>query len=120
MLLISSEVKHRAADHNIGKAIWERHPLNSANLETVCWKSGPKGSGQLPHMLHSFSIWVERKHLAAFTQKMYEVPSIATSGIKNAHSRCDVPSQNLVENINVNVSKLLLNAECHALHHLSF
>ena len=118
LLLISSEVKHRAADHNVGKAIWKGHPLNRANLEMFCWNSGPKGSGQLPYVLHSFSIEVDRKYLAAFTQKMYEVPAIATSSIKNAHLWRDVASQNLVENIDVNASKLLLNAECHILHHL--
>jgi hypothetical protein len=120
MLLISSEVKHRAADHNVGNAIWKGHPLNRANLEVFGRNSGPEGSGQLPYMLDSFTIQVECKHLAAFTQKIYEVPSIAASSIKNAHPRCNVSSQNLVKNIDVNVSKLLLNAECHALHHLSF
>jgi hypothetical protein len=113
MLLISSEVKHGTRDYGICKAIWKRHPVNSANLEVFCRQSGANRSGQAPHMLHSFGVHVEREHLAAFTKKIDEISSIATSGIENAHARCEVPAQNLVEDIDVNLSKLLLKAESH-------
>lgn len=114
MLLVSREVKHRAADHYIGKVIRKGHPLDDSNLEVACWKSGPKGGSQLPHMLHSFGILVERKHLGAFAQKVNKVSPVTTSGIENTHSTCDVPSQNLIEYIDVDLSKLFLNAEGHA------
>jgi hypothetical protein len=109
MLLISSEVKYRATDHNVGKGIWEGNSLNGSNLKVVCRESGSERSGELSYMLNAIAIQIECKDLATFTQEVYQVAPVPTASIKNAHSRRDVPAQNLIENIDVNVSKLLLN-----------
>ena len=38
-----------------------------------------------------------------------QVPSRARAGIQHAHRRGDVPAQNLIEEVNVDLAKLLLS-----------
>src|ERR1700691_2536698 len=110
MLLISSEVKYGVTDHNIGEGIWEGHPLNGPNLKVICRESSSKRSGKLSYMLNAIAVQIECEDLATFAEQVYEVAPVPTSSIQNTHSRRDVPSQNLIENIDVNLSKPLLNA----------
>jgi hypothetical protein len=103
-------VKYRVTNHNIGKGVGEGHPLNAPNLKVVWRESGSERSGKLSYMLNAIAVEIECKDLATFAQQVYQVAPIPTSRIKNTHPRCDVPSQNLIENIDVNLSKLLLNS----------
>jgi hypothetical protein len=109
MLLVSSEVKYGATDHNVGKGVREGHPFNGSNLEIVCREPGPERSGELSYMLDAVAVQIECKDLATLAQQMYQVAAVSTSGVENTHSRRDVPSQNLIKNIDVDLSKLLLD-----------
>jgi hypothetical protein len=84
--------------------------LNGANLEVVCSESSSKGGGQLPNMLDGVTILVEGENLATFAQEMDQVTPIPASSVKHTHPRGDVPTKDLIEDVDVNVSKLLLNA----------
>jgi hypothetical protein len=68
MFLISSEVKHRVTDHNIGKGIWERYLLNGSNLKIFYGESGSQRSGKPSYVLYTIAVQVECKYLAAFAQ----------------------------------------------------
>jgi hypothetical protein len=110
MLLIPSEVKHRITDHNIGEGIRKGHVLNGPDSKVICRKSGSKRSRKLSYMLNAIAVQIERKDLAALAEQMHEIAPVPASRIQNTHSGRDVPSQNLIENIDVNLSKPLLNA----------
>lgn len=114
MLLISSEVKYRATDDNIDKGVREGYLFNGSNLKIFCRESSSQRSGKPSYVLYAIAVLIECKYLAAFAQQMDQIAPISASSIKNTHSRCDVPSQNLIEDINVDMSKLLLNIQCHA------
>ncbi len=115
MVLISSEVKYRVTDHNIDKSIRERDLFDGSNLKVFCRESRSQRSGKPSYVLYAIAVQVERKDLAAFAQEMDQVAPIPASSIENTHSRFDIPSENLIEDVNVNLSKLLLNIPCHAL-----
>jgi chorismate dehydratase len=66
-------------------------------------------------MLHSIRVRVQGKYLNALTQQMNEVAPISASGIQHAHSRPNISPKNLIEDVNINASKLLLNAQRHKL-----
>lgn len=61
-------------------------------------------------MLNTGGIHVQREYLAPLAEEMYQIAPVSASSIKNAHIRCDVPSQNLIEYVDINLSKLLLHA----------
>lgn len=109
MLLISSEVKYRVTDHNIGKGIWEGHVFNGSNLKVFYGESGSQRNGKPPYVLYTIAVQINCKYLAAFAQEMDQIAPISASSVKNTHSRRNISSQNLIENINVNMPKLLLN-----------
>src|ERR1700679_3790765 len=60
-------------------------------------------------MANSLFIRIERKDLAALAQQVHEVPAIAAAGVEHPHLRRNVPAQNLVEHINIDLPKLLLD-----------
>jgi hypothetical protein len=62
-------------------------------------------------MFNPIGIRVECKYLATFTQQMDQVAPVPTSGIQHPHTRGDVPAQDLIEHVDINLSKLLLDAE---------
>jgi hypothetical protein len=40
---------------------------------------------------------------------MHEIPAVSASGVQHGHIGGNVPAQNLIENINVDLPKLLLH-----------
>src|ERR1700719_1304299 len=110
MPLIARKVKHRTADHHICKRIRKRHPLDWSYPEILRGQSRPKRGGQLPNMLDTCSIRVQREYLAALAQQMHQVSPIPASGVEHTHIRCDVSAQNLIEYVDIDLAKLLLNA----------
>ncbi|MFP5233025.1 MAG: hypothetical protein ACLGQX_10430 [Acidobacteriota bacterium] len=54
-------------------------------------------------------IYINAEHLATMAHQVNQVPSRARAGIQHAHRRGDVPAQNLIEEVNVDLAKLLLS-----------
>jgi predicted small metal-binding protein len=63
----------------------------------------------LANVLNPFGILIHCEYLTAFAQQMHEVAPIAASGVEHTHTRRDVSSQNLIENIDINLPELFLN-----------
>jgi hypothetical protein len=64
-------------------------------------------------VINAVATEVERKYLAALAQQMHQVSPIPASSVENAHSGTNVSAQNLIENVDVNLSKLLLQTQRH-------
>jgi hypothetical protein len=107
-------VKHRVTDHNIGKAIRKGHVLNGPDPKVICRESGSERSRKLSNMLNAIAVQIERKDLATLAEQVHQIAPEPASGVQNTHARRDVPSQNLIKNIDVNLSEPLLNAQDHA------
>jgi hypothetical protein len=65
-------------------------------------------------MLNAGRISVQRENLAPFAQQMHQVSSVPASRVEHAHTRRDVPAQNLVEHIDIDLPELLLNRQRHS------
>jgi len=89
------------------------HVLNLADLEVAGRQSGGERGGELTHVIDCIGIRVERKNLAALAEQMDEIASVAAAGIEHAHAGGDVSAQDLVEDVNINLSELFLNGQGH-------
>ncbi len=65
-------------------------------------------------MLDALGILIQGEYLASLAQQMDQVSSVPASGIEHAHAGCDVSTQNLIEDVNIDLSKLLLYGERHS------
>ena len=64
-------------------------------------------------MLNGIPVRVQSKYFTALSQKMDQIAPISASGVQHARFLGDVPSKNLIEDIDVDLSKLLLNVQRH-------
>jgi hypothetical protein len=110
MPFVARKVKHRTADHHICKAIRKRHPLDWTYPEILRGQSRPERGRQLPNMLNTRGVRVQREYLAPLAQQMHQVSSIPASSVEHTHIRCDVSAKNLIEYVDIDLAKLLLNA----------
>jgi len=62
-------------------------------------------------MLDTFRICIEGKDLATLPKQVDEVAPIAAPGVEHAHGRDDVAAQDLIEDVDIDLSKLFLNAQ---------
>ena len=62
-------------------------------------------------MVNRVGICVQCEYLAPLAQQMYKISSVAASRVENAHIRSDVSAQNLIEYIDINLPKLILNTK---------
>src|ERR1035438_8137697 len=64
-------------------------------------------------MLHAGGVGIQRKYLEAFSKQMHQISPVAASCVKDAHAGWNVPPQNLIEDIDINLPELLLNGHLH-------
>jgi len=64
---------------------------------------------QAVEMRNAVRICIHYKYLAPLTKQMHEVPAVSASGVQHRHIGGNVSAQNLIENINVDLPKLLLH-----------
>src|ERR1035437_9353770 len=114
MRLITRKVKHGIANYHIRKSIWKRHVFNGSDLKVPGRQPGRERSRQTANMLNTLGIGVQCKHFAAFAHQVDQVASVAAPGVEYAHGGRDIAPQDLVEDININLPELFLNAERHA------
>jgi len=62
-------------------------------------------------MFHPFGILVERENFTPFAEQMDEIAPIPTAGIQHLHTRRNIPAQDLIEHVNVDLPELLLNVQ---------
>jgi hypothetical protein len=60
-------------------------------------------------MLHRVGIGVQREYLAPLAQQMHQISPVPASSVENAQIGGNVPAQNLIEYVDINLPKLLLN-----------
>ena len=59
-------------------------------------------------MRDALGVRVQRKDLAALAQQVHQVSAIAAAGVEHPHLRGDIPAQNLVEDVDVDLAELFL------------
>jgi len=104
-------VQHGIAKHDIGCRVRKRHLLDLAHLEVSRRQASSKRRRQPADVLDGFGILVECEHLAAFPQQVDEVAPIATTSVENRTARLNVAAQNLVEDVDIDLAELFLDAQ---------
>jgi len=64
-------------------------------------------------VVNARGIMIQSKHLAPFAQEVDQIAPVTASGIEHTHAGGYVSPQNLIEDVNVNLPELLLDAQCH-------
>jgi hypothetical protein len=103
-------VKHSVAENYLREAIGKRHLLDRSHLEVFRGQSGLERCGQLADVLHAFGILVECKYFTACAQQIDEVATITASGVQHTHAWRNVPAQNLIEYVDIDLAELVLDA----------
>jgi hypothetical protein len=65
-------------------------------------------------MFNGSVIGVGRINFETLSQQIDKVSAVSTSGVKNAHAWRDVSTQNLIENVDIDLPKDLLNTQSHS------
>jgi hypothetical protein len=113
VFVIPREVEHGRADDYVDEFAGEWHLFDRANLKIIRRQSCRQRCRQLPHVIDTFGILIQCEYLASFPQQVDQVPAVTASGVEHAHARSNVPAQNLVENIDIDLPELLLDAQGH-------
>jgi len=111
--IVSRKVKNGAAHNDIGKVIGMGEPLNAANLEVFCGEAGVQRFGKLANMLDSSWVRVDRENFGVFPQEIDEVSAVAAASVENAHAGRDVSPQDLIEDVDVDLSEQFLDVYVH-------
>jgi hypothetical protein len=64
-------------------------------------------------MVNACGILIQSKYVAPFSHQVDQVASETASSIEHAHAGRNVSTQNLIEDININLPELLLYAQGH-------
>jgi hypothetical protein len=102
-------VEHGIAKHDVGDSIRKGHLLDEPDLKVLRWQSGGERGRELTHVVNGLWIGIERKHLTAFAKQVDEIPPIAASGVEHDHAGGNVPAQDLIEDVNIDLAELFLN-----------
>ncbi len=62
-------------------------------------------------MFNSCGVGVDCKHLATFAKKVHKVSAVAAPGVEHARVLFDIPAQDLIEDINIDLAELFLNIQ---------
>jgi hypothetical protein len=110
---VAGEVKHGVAEDDIDKGVGKGHVLDEADLEILSGESGFEGGGEFTDVVDGVGVFVEGKDLAALAEKMDEIASVAAAGVEEAHFVSDVAAQELIEDVDIDLSELLLDGSGH-------
>jgi hypothetical protein len=64
---------------------------------------------ELANVLHGIGIEVERKYLAPFAEQVDKIAAVTATSIEHTHARDNVPAQDLIEDVDIDLAELLLN-----------
>jgi hypothetical protein len=114
LFFATSEVKHGAADDYIREFVWKMHLFNAAYLKVLVWQSGVQRLGQFADMFDRGRVLVDGENLGALPQQIDEISAVTAPCIEDAHAGRDITSEDLIEDIDVNLSELVLEAWRHS------
>ena len=108
VLVIACEVEDGAADDYVGEIIRERHLFYEFNSKIVRGKSWRKLRGETTNLGDRSRVGVHAENLVSLSKQVDQVAPGSASGIEHAHSASNSATQELIEQIDVNLAELLL------------
>ena len=105
---IAREVKHRAADRDVRTLVLERHGFDAIHAEAIRGQLGGEFTGHAPHGVHRHWVGIGAEDVVALAQQVDEIAAVAAARVEHAHAGRDASTQDLIEEVNIDVPELLL------------
>jgi hypothetical protein len=100
-------MKHRATQHDVRKGVWERHRFDGFDAEVGGREARRQGCREAPRAFDRLWICVRAEDVISFPEKVHEVAAGPAPRVQHSHAGRDAAFQQLVEQINIDRSKLL-------------
>jgi hypothetical protein len=110
VIVISREVEYGAGDYDVGEGAREGRFFDGLRAKVAGWQSRRKRCGEAAYGLYGLQVRIDAKNLEAFPEEIDQVPAGATSGIEDAHAGQDTAAEELIEEVDIDLSELLLES----------
>lgn len=111
VLIVARKVQYGGAEHHIGKTLREGHLFDPSDLKIFAGQSRAKRSRKLTYVLNRGGFFVDSEDVASAAQQVDQVATITASGIEHDHSGRNVAAQNLIEEVDVDLTELFLKIQ---------
>jgi len=64
-------------------------------------------------MFDCLAAFIQCEYFATLSEEIDQIAPVSAPGIEHPHSRGDISSKNLIEDVDIDLSKLLLNTQRH-------
>ncbi len=108
MCVVAREMQDRAADRDVGKRIGERHSFDGLHSKIVPRERGRERPSHLTHSFHRAWIGIHSENLVTFLQKINQITPVATACVADPHPWRDPSPEQLIKEVNVDLSELAL------------
>jgi hypothetical protein len=105
--VIAGKVEHCTTNREVGKAGGKRYGLDRLHSKVLRRQVRRQHCRHTAEVGHAAGIQIHAKHLVSLAQEIDQVPAGATARIQNPHTRNDAASQQLIEEVDVDVTELL-------------
>jgi hypothetical protein len=107
VFLVASEVEHGVANDHLGGGVVEAHLFDGLEAKVLRWETRRQLCGKSPYRADRGRVLVHSHHVEPAPQQVHEVPTTSAPGIQYRHTRCDTATQQLVEEVDVDLAELL-------------
>src|SRR5262252_4055220 len=104
VIVVAGKMKDGVAYDEICKGIWKRVRFDSLHAKVfrrLVRREPPNGFNRV-------QVRVDSEYVVALTQKIHDIPAAAATRIEDLHSSCDVSSQKLIKQVDIDTAELFL------------
>src|SRR5579872_583563 len=103
LMVIARKVKNRTAQDHVGEVYGKGHRFERLGVEVL----GQKWCGEPAYCRNGLWVFIGAIYFIAFPEEVDKITPVAASRVENTHPRHDATSQQLVEQVDVNLPELL-------------
>src|ERR1017187_5663823 len=107
LVVSARKVEHRATQHHVRKRARKGHLFDGFHAEVAGWKQRCQGCRQAACVLHGPGIGVGAEDVVPLPEKVDQVAAGPAPRVQNPHPARDPAAQKLVEQVDVDLCKLL-------------
>src|SRR5947208_156238 len=104
MIFVARKVKHRATQHHIKGLACKRHSFQRLGAKVIRRQLRSKSRSELANFEYRVFQLIDTKNLISIPEQINDIPTRSTTGIQHAHPGNEPALQELVKQIDINVS----------------
>ena len=101
-------MEHGVADDDVEPGVGERHALDGVEPDLFQREAWRQRRSHLAHVDDRLRVLVDGVDVEALAQEVHEVASAAAAGVEHAHAWTDAAAEQLIEQVDVDVTELRL------------